>query len=357
MEPDVRAASAPSIDASRASLPGELERLAFLKTVVAPAGVQGDVEVVETHLSWVVLGPDRVLKMKKWVQGPLVDLSPLAARERNAREEVRLNRRLAPDVYLGVLALQWDGARLSLLPGDALRATPATVDWLVSMTRLPASLMLDRMASERTVSLAQVDTLASTLSAFHAAAPRAGLRPTDYLLRIAGEQHFNRTVLMDARATVPDAEATLAAFDATLSRCAGLLSRRASEDRIVEGHGDLRPEHVCLLRPPVVIDCLEFDATLREIDPFDELAFLGLECAQLGAPWIGHRLWQQCAAHLRDPAPEPLRLLYTARRALLRARLMAAHLLDSDVREPLRWRSRAGRYLADARASMQRLGA
>ena len=68
-----------------------------------------------------------------------------------------------------------------------------------------------------------------------------------------------------------------------------LLEARAAQGRIVEGHGDLRPEHVFLDGEPQVIDCLEFDRDLRLLDPVDELAFLGLECERLGATWIGER--------------------------------------------------------------------
>jgi aminoglycoside phosphotransferase family enzyme len=124
---------------------------------------------------------------------------------------------------------------------------------------------------------------------------------------------------------------------------------------VLDGHGDLRPEHVCLLAPPVVIDCLEFNAQLRQTDPFDELAYLSLECDLLGAPWIGPRLVSGCAAALGDaPAPALLQL-YTAYRALVRARLCMAHLLDTHPRTPEKWPPLASRYIACALAALANL--
>ena len=339
------------------------QRLAFLRACVSPADGGGSARVVETHLSWVVLGPERVLKMKKPDGHPVVDLASVEARERNARAELRLNRRLAPEVYLGVLALRWRDGVLALdadadeagEPAEAARAGGLTLDWLVHMRRLPADRMLDRLVAGRRVGAADVDALAATLARFHAAARRVALSGTDYLARLRGEQRANRAVLEDARVGLGDAAATIDRFGDALLLHERRLARRAGDGRLVEGHGDLRPEHVCLLDRPLVIDCLEFDATLREVDPFDELAFLGLEAGLLGAGWIGHRLWHRCAGLLRDPADERLRLLYTARRALLRARLAAAHVLDAGVREPAAWRGRARRYLVLARRATGRV--
>jgi aminoglycoside phosphotransferase family enzyme len=89
------------------------------------------VRTVETHMSWVVLGPERVLKLKKPVRQQFVDFTTLAGREADARAELRLNRRLAPQVYRRLLALQWDGRRFALVPESAGAAGGRTVDWLV----------------------------------------------------------------------------------------------------------------------------------------------------------------------------------------------------------------------------------
>src|SRR5690606_27621326 len=140
-------------------------------------------------------------------------------------------------------------------------------------------------------------------------------------------------------------QAVLAAIDREIAGEAPLLRERAAERRIIEGHGDLRPEHVCLTDPPVVIDCLEFNRALRLVDPLDELAFLAMECDRLGAPPVGAALLQRCARRLGEkPAPQLL-AFYTAYRAVLRARLSAAHLLDHNARTPEKWLPQARAYL------------
>ncbi len=112
---------------------------------------------------------------------------------------------------------------------------------------------------------------------------------------------------------------------------------------------------MCLQQPPVVIDALEFNAALRAVDPFDELAFLVLECEIAGASWIGPRLLASCAAALRSAPPAALLQLYTAYRAQLRARLALAHLLEPQPRTPLKWAPLAERYLQRSLAALERV--
>ena len=99
----------------------------------------------------------------------------------------------------------------------------------------------------------------------------------------------------------------------------------------MDGHGDLRPEHVCLTDPPVVFDCLEFDARLRRIDVADELSFLAMECERLGAGWIGRQVREACLARRGDAPPEQLLHFYQAYRASVRAKVAA---LRQTVKRP-----------------------
>jgi len=338
--------------------PEEGARLRFLQSPAAHlghAGTVGVVETIETHMSWVFLAGDHVLKMKKPVRYPFLDFSTLAAREFNCREELRLNARLAPGVYLGLLALQQHEGGLALLPESRLPAPGETVDWLVLMRRLPAQRLLDRLIAERGVTASDIDALAPVLADFYRQAPVAGLSPEDYAERFRREQLVNRDVVLRPQFGLPGAESALDALDAALRRHAALLMARAAGGHVVEGHGDLRPEHVCLQQPPVVIDALEFNAALRCVDPFDELAFLGLECEMAGAPWIGPRLVAACGAALGNAPPAALLHLYVAYRAQLRARLALAHLLEPEPRTPLKWSPLARRYLQRSLSALERV--
>jgi aminoglycoside phosphotransferase family enzyme len=330
-------------------------KLRFLGSPAAHRGASDTVEVIETHMSWVFLAGDRVLKLKKPVCHDFLDFSTLQAREFYCREEVRLNARLAPGVYLGVLALQWRDGTFALLPPQRLPAPGQTLDWLVLMQRLPARHMLDRRIQAGQVDACDIDTLVGVLARFYRESPPVGLSPTAYVQRFQREQPTNRKVLLDPRWQLPGSAAALDRLDRALCRHAPVLQARAAQGRVLDGHGDLRPEHVCLLHPPVVIDCLEFNPALRQVDPFNEIAFLGLECGIAGAPWIAERLFQGCAEALGDRPGEALMHLYTAHRALLRARLALAHLLDAAPRTPQAWPTRARRYLERACAALDAL--
>ncbi len=330
-------------------------KVRFLVSAAAHAGEARPIEVLETHMSWIFFVGEHVLKLKKPVRFPYLDFSTLAAREFYCREECRLNSRLAPGVYLGLLALRQHDATFALVQEDRLRASGETVDWLVRMRRLPAQQSLQRCIAEARVQPPDIDALLAVLAAFYRSAPKASVSPQEFLARRLRELATNRELLLRPRFQLPGAAETIDRLDAALLRHAALLSERAAQGRVTDGHGDLRPEHVWLLDPPVVIDCLEFNATLREVDPFEEIAFLALECEMAGAPWIRPRLVDGLMAALQDrPAPALLQL-YTAQLALRRARLAMAHLLDPLPRTPQRWQPLAQDYLNRAASALDSL--
>jgi len=296
------------------------------------------VETIETHMSIVFLAGDAVYKLKKPVAYSFLDFSTLAARERTCRDELRLNRRLAPDVYLGLsrITREDDGAL-------ALDGKGPVVDWLVRMRRLPRECMLDRCIVDGSVTPIQVEAVAVVLAKFYSALKPSSLGADDYVAQLRSEHRVNRAVLSGF---VPEvSQPLLDDVQRFLEEDSGLLRDRIGAGRIVDGHGDLRPEHVCLNTPPVVIDCLEFNERLRQVDPFDEITFLGLDCARLGAAWIGPLLLAQLSAALRDAADPRLLRFYARYRACIRARLALAHLDDPAPREPERWPRLARSYL------------
>ena len=337
--------------------PGIEVKLRYLQTTLAPAGIGEPVHCIETHMSWLLLGSERVLKLKKPVHYPFLDFTTVQARERNAREELRLNRRLAPRVYLGLLALQWDGGVFTLVAEEQLPAPGRTVDWLVSMQRLPAARMLDRVIARGELQQRDIDALLEVLVPFYRHAPRPAIGDDEYLLRLRDELAASRSVLAMPRFDLPQIHGLLDRMDRAVARQEDMLRARVRGRCLVEGHGDLRPEHVCLIEPPVVIDALEFDVRLREVDPFDELSFLGLECAMTGDAVIGPQLLARCADALDDHPPAALLRLHTAHRALLRARLSVAHLLEAEVRTPQKWLPQAERYLQHAGDALDGLDA
>jgi aminoglycoside phosphotransferase family enzyme len=143
-------------------------------------------------------------------------------------------------------------------------------------------------------------------------------------------------------------DAVLDAVDHLLALWTSTIEARIAAGRIVDGHGDLRPGHICLVEPPVIYDCLEFDRSMRLLDPYDEVNFLGMECAMLGAGWVRPILLASLRETLGNPPDRRLLATFGAFRAVLRARLCLAHRLDADPREPERWVRRTRRYLGFA---------
>jgi len=141
----------------------------------------------------------------------------------------------------------------------------------------------------------------------------------------------------------------LAAFDDERRALAG----RIVDGRVVDAHGDLRPEHICLEPSPVIIDPLEFDDDLRTLDPVSELTFFALECDRLGASWFGERVFARYLEMAGDRVGGSLVTLYRRQHALVRALLALRHLDDALPSDHWRWHEKADQYLWNA--SMERV--
>ncbi|SPE29328.1 conserved hypothetical protein [Burkholderiales bacterium] len=333
------------------------DKVRFLSSAAAYGVPASPVEVRETHMAVLFFTGELVFKLKKPVRYPFLDFSTVAAREQTCRAEVQLNQRLAPGVHVGVVPLRQlaDGRyALGHAVADQAPDSGAVVDWLVKMRRLPSEPMLDRLIALGALEPGQVDSLADLLMRFYRKADASPIEPAVYVGRFVAEQAINRDVLthpLFGSSHMTSSQA-LERFDHALQQHRPLLLARAWDGRLVDGHGDLRPVHVCLVDPPVIIDCLEFNSALRRLDPFDELAYLGLECAMAGAPWVGPRLVQRWAAAAGDQPPPELLCLYAGYRALLRARQCLVHLLEPASRAPDQWFASAQRYVHAALEAM-----
>ena len=269
-----------------------------------------DAAILETHISIVVFVGDRAYKLKRPIQLPFVDLTELRERERLCRREVELNRRLAPDVYLGV--------------GEVRDPDGSVCDHLVVMRRLPADRKLSRLVTEVAPTAAgAVDDVARLLAEFHAAAPRSAT--------------------IDAAATPQRTETRWAELDEEVASGVGpvlepllleeirrlrtdrltaqreLFEQRIGSEAIVDGHGDLQADDIyCLDDGPRVLDCIEFDDQLRHVDVVDDLAFLVMDLRRLGDVELADRLVRSYEAASGSTAPPMLVEFYAAYRAMVR---------------------------------------
>jgi len=339
--------------ADRGADPALADKVEFLSRPETYGLAPGRVTRRETHMSWVFLAGDRVYKLKKPVRFPYLDFSTVDRRAAACRAELKLNRRLAPDIYLDVVPLTRDAGHLSL--GGA----GPPIDWLVMMKRLDERFMLDHMLERGQVGFAGLDRVSMTLAQFYCAASPTFLSPATLLADWRQALAYNRRVLLDPRFGLDAGRVRRIdrAQRRFLERHGGLIAMRLRHRRIVDGHGDLRPEHIWLDTRVRIIDCLEFNDRLRIVDPFDEIAFLSLECERLGAAWAGEYLQRRMKRLLGDGPVDLLFAFYRCHRATLRARLAIAHLFEAHPRTPERWPGLAATYLALAEKSTRKLEA
>jgi len=293
-------------------------------------------------MSWVFLTDSYAYKLKKPVRYDFLDFSSIEARLYDSAEEIRLNARLAPHIYLGILPLTRDAAGSLKIDGEG-----ETVDWLVKMRRLPIDHILDHAIKQGTVETTDVKRAAVVLAKFYQAAPPAELSESEYGEKLEKNVSDNLRELSDPRYRLPVAVVRKigAAQFAFLREESELLYQRVRAGKIIEAHGDLRPEHIWLGEEPVVIDCLEFKREYRILDVADELAFLAMECEHLGAPSVGQIFLETYSEVTGDKPPEKLLHFYKSYRATLRAKITIWHIKDSDVRNLSKWSSLAREYL------------
>lgn len=315
----------------------------FLKQPLSYFDFSGEISVKETHHSWVFLTDQYAYKLKKPVKNEYHDYTTLRKREYNCREELRLNRRLAAPIYLDVVPLCRDVAGKLSLDGNG-----QVIDWLVKMKRLPEEWMLDTAIKDNSLTAVEIEGAACRLARFYCNAVPEKIDFPQFFQRMEKELWLCRKVLLNPRFEL-DRSAVDRLWDQLsilLVRKKPLFRERILQKRIVEGHGDLRPEHVCIRPEPYFIDCLEFSRELRILDPIDDIAYLALECDLLGRPDIGASFFRHYGESCGHEVPESCRIFYKALRALVKARLAITHHLEPQYSRDPEWREKAQNYLA-----------
>ncbi|GAB4359674.1 MAG: AAA family ATPase [Immundisolibacter sp.] len=302
----------------------------LMSLVRALAGRHGPVQVIETHISAVLLAGEFAYKLKKPVDLGFVDFTRRSARRHFCHEELRLNRRLAPQLYRAVVPItgRLDAPRL----GGGGRA----IDYAVKMRRFPASAQFDWQLRHGRLEPAQLDALVDRIARFHAELPPAASespfgRPSD--LRQAARD--NLAALANGAGTRRRARlARLAAWsEAECRRRRALLTRRRAGGRVRECHGDLHLGNIVWFDgTPLPFDGIEFDPALRWQDVHGELAFLTMDLARHGRPDLAWRARDRYLQHTGDYDGVPLIDYFEVYRALVRAKV--ARLRAAGTQQP-----------------------
>jgi aminoglycoside phosphotransferase family enzyme len=325
--------------------------VAFLRRPESYSHRPAKVEVIETHYACLFIAAPFVYKLKRPLRFHGIDFTTLALRRANCDLELTLNRRLAEAVYIDVVPLRMEPSGLVLESAG----TGPVIEWLVKMHYLPRERMLDARAQTGPIPRADLQVLLEKLSAFYGRATRAPWNGVEYRRRLKRHIDTTREELLghNSLRDVSLVEHVVAAQHAFLRHSSLMLDDRCREGRIVDAHGDLRPEHILLGPAPQIIDCLEFSAELRLLDTAEEIAFLALECTALGRGALAREIVALYRMIARDEVAPTLLDFYYSRRALVRALLSLWH-LDEPLAEPLRahWLERARWYLEAARTAL-----
>lgn len=278
--------------------------------------------VIETHISVLLLAGDRVYKVRKPVTTAFLDFSTRQSRLEDCRREVALNRRLAPDVYLGV--------------HDLVDESGHPVEHVVVMRRLPDARRLATLVADPGFDRADLVGVARVLAAFHERAERS-----PEIDRMGSAEHLRHlwTTNLDEMGRIPglpvavgERERLRAAGLAYLDGRQPLLAERVRRGRIVDGHGDLLAEDVfCLADGPRILDCLEFDAALRRGDVLYDTAFLAMDLERLGRPDLARAFLDAYREFTAQTHPASLEHWYVAYRALVRAKIAGLRAAAGDA--------------------------
>lgn len=280
------------------------------------------VEVRETHISWVFLAGDRAYKLKEIVL-PFVNYGTPQRRRAMCHEEVRLGRRLAADVYLGVRAVAVGADGLQ----PAAEDDPRAVNYLVEMRRYDERHTLAARLASGELKHGEVLAVARRLAEFHARARQVGTAgvPAPALERRMAENFHELLAIVEERNEVERVLALERFAHAFVVAHAQMLDLRARHGFVREVHGDLRAEHVLLNGEVRVVNCVEFDRALRELDVADDLAFLAMDLTAHGGERFARTLVEAYREAGGDPGEDRLIAFYAAYRALVRAKVALLH--------------------------------
>lgn len=290
------------------------------------------VETLQTHISYVFIAGDLVYKVKKPVNFGFLDFTTLEKRRRFCEQEVTLNRRLAPDAYLGVVPICEDEAgRLHLGEGGRI------VEYAVKMIRLPQDRMLKVLLAQGRVGPERMKDIAAKIADFHARAATGG--EIDEMGKIATirfncVENFEQTEKYVGLAVTREKYDFMRDYvDFFLAEQRELFERRIAEHRIRDCHGDLHIEHICLVDGIVVFDCIEFNERFRYSDTASETAFLAMDLDFNG---YSEHARVFIDSYIRSSGDRDLRKLldfYMSYRAYVRAKVISFRLDQPGLAE------------------------
>ncbi|MCF8236098.1 MAG: hypothetical protein K9G67_13990 [Bacteroidales bacterium] len=301
-------------------------------------------ELKTTHISWVILTDHYAFKIKRPVQYSFVDFSTIEKREYYCHEEIRLNRRLAPEMYLGVLPVTAKMAGLDQ-EGDK------TIDFAVRMQRKDSNKQMDRLMDQGRVDKDQIESLVKKIVDFHKSA-----EPVKNVFDTLGLQREYEDILTEkeqVKNVFGDSYEDKIKHAVEISSHYLNAIRSYSNERVISGfrkdcHGDLNARNIFLYDDPVIFDCIEFNRKFREIDILNDIAFLAVDFDFFDRSDLGEYFYER---YLEDfgledePKSKTLFIYYKSYRANIRAKVNLIRSVKDKVDARTKSLKKAKKYI------------
>ena len=290
----------------------------------------GTVELIQTHVSWLFLTDTHVFKMKKPVNFGFLDFSTLELRHFYCHEELRLNRRLCPDMYERVIPLRAAGGGASFV-GEG-----AVIDYAVMMKRLPADGMLDRLVDSGKITVAEILAVAREISRFHAAAltsPYITEFGAPARIQANWDENFEQSLQFSGSTLPPGMSSIIRRYVETfMASHHDLFAERIERGFIRECDGDIHLGNICLVNStPYIFDCIEFNERFRYSDTAADIAFLLMDLDFHHRPDLADAALSTYVDASGDTALARLITFYKVYRAFVRGKVESLCLLDTGI--------------------------
>jgi aminoglycoside phosphotransferase family enzyme len=305
----------------------------MIKDLLDPSSlpdVTKNVSLVQTHISTVVVGDRFVYKIKKPVNFGFLDFLTLEKRAYYCQQEVKLNRRLAEDIYLGVIPVRFDGKKYTLSSKQG-----EVVDYAVKMRRIPEDKLMKSLFNKGALTDVQLKKVAQVLAKFHSEARRdqeidAYGEPERF--RVNTDENFDQ-VKKYVGVTVgrKEFQALEHWTDRFYQNNRKLFLDRIEAGRIRDCHGDLHMEHVCFTEKLSIIDCIEFNERFRYSDAVADIAFLLMDLEYHGGYDFSKFLWNAYKDISHESGVEYLLTFYKVYRAFVRGKVNSFQLDDANM--------------------------
>ncbi|PIE44240.1 MAG: hypothetical protein CSA50_01270 [Gammaproteobacteria bacterium] len=277
-------------------------------------------QLIETHISWVILTGDYVYKIKKPVDFGFLDFTTLNKRHHFCQEELRLNQRLAPDLYLNLVTIN------GTPEAPTINGQGPVLDYAIKMKQFPQEGLLDKLQAEQKITAAHITELGQLIAQFHLnieSAPVDSRFGTPAQVYAPVAQNFEQIrQMIDQPALLKQLENLEAWAKSTFDRLQPVFAKRKAEGFIRECHGDIHLGNITLYQNQVVLfDCIEFNDDFRWIDTICDLAFILMDLQNRGLEGFSHILLNHYIAITGDYDGLTLLHFYLAYRAMVRAKI------------------------------------